>query len=76
MSSMTKQLVSRLEVLQPQPSLQARKFGFQARSFTTPDDSARTQLEVEVRKILPCAQTKIGCVKSFAVKSAHKCNFR
>jgi len=30
---MTKELVCRLEVLQPQPSLQARKFGLQARSF-------------------------------------------
>ena len=47
--------------------------------FTTPAkyDSARTQFEVEVRKIFAfgqSAQTKIGCVKSFAVKCAHKCN--
>jgi len=51
----------------------------QARRFTTPAkyDSVRTQLEVEVRKILllaKSAQTRIGCVKSFAVKCAHKCN--
>ena len=51
--------------------------GLQARNFTTPAmyNSARTQLEVEVRKNFAfdkSAQTKIGCVKSFAVTCAHK----
>ena len=56
--------------------------GLQARRFTTPAkyDSVRTQLEVEVWKcgkswlLAKSAQTKVGCVKSFAVKCAHKCN--
>jgi len=59
---MTKQLVCKLDVLQPQPS-------------TTVSE---TQLEVELPKywlLAESALTKIGCVKSFAVKCAHKCNF-
>ena len=53
--------------------------GFQTRSFTTPPkyDSARTQLEVEMRKILAFGQIRANenrCVRSFAVKCAQKCN--
>ena len=54
--------------------------GLQARNFTTPAmyDSARTQwwkLRWKRGKtwlLTKSAQTKIGCVKSFAVKCAHK----
>jgi len=56
-------------------------FGLQARSVTTPAkyDSARAQLRWKCGKswlLAKSAQTKIGCVKSFAVKCVHKCNFR
>jgi len=65
MLSMTKQLVCKLEVLQPQPST------------TVPELNYRWKGIAENLGFLPkSAQTKIGWVKSFAVNCAHKCNFR
>ena len=62
MLSMSKQLVCKLEVLQPQPS-------------TTVPELTRGGSAENLGVWQKFAQTKIGCVKSFAVKCAHKCNF-
>ena len=63
MLSMTKQLVCTLEILQPQPST------------TVPELNERWKCG-KSWFLTKSAQTKIGYVKTFAVKCANKCNFR